>query len=614
MEDEYKKLFGTIFNEFAVLDSGLQSLIKYITSFQGTEKQKYMRIYLLKELALKKVSSLIIDSSTVLDLIKEVENQIPNENNNKLNNSNNKIIKSFNDISSINEYMYDSELIKCKYIYSNCIIYIDSIKDYNNTQNIFSDNAIDKPKMFQTQFNMVKYFLLENPNYKTKFQNKQNAIELTQIGSLQGMNEESVTVFGMLLKNEQRKILLQDTTSIIEIDISNCEKWGKGYFTPGCCIICQGDYKNGILKAKLIIHPPVVWNNKSFEDKYEKDFFGGITKAFKNGIDDKNLVNNNSLFNGKKKRSNFNEENYLKNFLNHDISRNKVLYPKTLDNPININLNIEKMKNSNYDNNVIDKIYNETKQILEEEFILIISNPDLTNLNVLKAIEKIVEGYISLNPNNLIKLPFMIIFMGNFSNEQSFEKFKLIESAFENLTNILIKNKRLIEKCYFIFMPGPNDFSLFNGFPKHPYMPFLIEKMKKKIPNIINASNPCRFNIFGKEIVFFRDDLEKKLSRNSIKEINDNKIEKDYYVHTILEQGCLSPLILSVTPRIWNISSSMIILPLPDILILGDVVTDFSMEMENDMIVVNPGNFTKDFSFSLIYPLKMISNGCKIDL
>jgi hypothetical protein len=58
----------------------------------------------------------------------------------------------------------------------------------------------------------------------------------------------------------------------------------------------------------------------------------------------------------------------------------------------------------------------------------------------------------------------------------------------------------------------------------------------------------------------------------------------------------------------------MIILPLPDILILGDVVTDFSMEMENDMIVVNPGNFTKDFSFSLIYPLKMISNGCKIDL
>lgn len=74
----------------------------------------------------------------------------------------------------------------------------------------------------------------------------------------------------------------------------------------------------------------------------------------------------------------------------------------------------------------------------------------------------------------------MIIFMGNFSNEQSFEKFKLIENAFENLTNILIKNKRLIEKCYFIFMPGPNDFSLFNGFPKHPYMPFLIEKMKKK--------------------------------------------------------------------------------------------------------------------------------------
>lgn len=526
-----------------------------------------------------------------------------------------KIIQSFNDISTINEYTYDKELIKCKYIYLNSIIYIDSIKDYNSYQKIFSENAIDKPKMFQTQFNMLKYFLLENGNYKTKFQNKENAIELTQIGSLQGNLDKSVSVFGMLLKNEQRKILLQDTSNIIELDISNCENWGKGFFTPGCCVICQGDYKNGILKAKLISHPPVVWNKKSFEEKFEKDFFGGITKAFKNGIDDINSQNFN-LFNSnlKKGKKNFKEENYLKNFLNNDISRNKVLYPKSLDVKININLNIEKMKKANFDSLVVDNLFNETKQILEDEFFLVISNPDLTNLNVLKAIEKIIEGYINLNPNNIIKLPFMIIFMGNFSSEQSFDKFNLIESAFENLTNILLKNKNLIEKCYFIFMSGPDDFSLFNGFPKNQYMPFLIEKMKKKIPNIINASNPCRFNIFGKEVVFFRDDLEKKLSRNSIRECSNPKNEKDYYIHTILHQGCLSPLILSVTPRIWNFSSSMIILPLPDILILGDVVTDFSMEIDNDIIVVNPGNFTKDFSFSLINPLKMISNGCKIDL
>ena len=57
----------------------------------------------------------------------------------------------------------------------------------------------------------------------------------------------------------------------------------------------------------------------------------------------------------------------------------------------------------------------------------------------------------------------------------------------------------------------------------------------------------------------------------------------------------------------------MTMLPLPDILILGDVVEDFTKDMNEEMIVVNPGNFSKDFSFSQIFPLRMKSQSCKVD-
>ena len=84
--------------------------------------------------------------------------------------------------------------------------------------------------------------------------------------------------------------------------------------------------------------------------------------------------------------------------------------------------------------------------------------------------------------------------------------------------------------------------------------------------------------------MIFRDDLNKKLSRNSIKTTEIvNQI--DAYVHTILSQGNLTPVPLSIVPRIWHLGQCMTMLPLPDILILGDVVEDFTKDMNEEMIV-----------------------------
>ena len=130
----------------------------------------------------------------------------------------------------------------------------------------------------------------------------------------------------------------------------------------------------------------------------------------------------------------------------------------------------------------------------------------LADNEVLKSIKILINSYSKPD----IALPFMIIFMGNFFKEQSFPNFKLFQSSFNQLEKILLENKKLTDNTYFVFVPGPEDFSLFNGFPKYPFIPSIIEKMKEKIPNIINATNPCRFSFFGKEVVIYRDYLHKK--------------------------------------------------------------------------------------------------------
>ena len=279
----------------------------------------------------------------------------------------------------------------------------------------------------------------------------------------------------------------------------------------------------------------------------------------------------------------------------------------------------------------------DTKKILKNQFFLVLSNVNLADNEVLKSIKILVNSYSKPN----IALPFMIVFMGNFFKEQSLNNFKQFSSSFDQLEKILLENKKLIDNTYFVFVPGPDDFSLFNGFPKYPFVPSLIEKMKEKIPNIINATNPCRFSIFGKEIVIFRDDLNKKLSRNTINDTenanNNNAMivnnQSELFVETILRQGNLAPLPLSISPRIWHLAHKMLISPLPDILILGDITEKFRKyydynkinqnqnnneikdkynleenQNEGKILVINPGDFSKDTLFASINPLSMESN------
>ena len=642
---ELKNFFETIFEGYVLLDTGIDTLKAYLSSLKGNQKQKIKYIYLLKELGDELEIGKILDKDQIDKLIQEVikrQKKISGQDKDKRSNEKESRITSFDDVVTEQINTFDDELLKYQYIYNNSIIYIDSITNYSKEfqkKNLFSD-IDEKAFVFQKHFNLLKTLLFQKELNKDQYllSKRRNANEkvVQELGSLQG-TEENVIVFGMLIKTESGNYQLQDLVTRINIDISNVSKWGKGYYTPGCCIICWGFFKNNKLIVDEISHPDFIWNKMTFEEKYEKDYFGAITKAFKNNKNNGANKNNSKTKGDKSIYNNPGIHFTIRNLLQHDIGSDKILYPKTVEIKEKINNGVQIIKDSFFEKDKIYNVFMDTKKILKNQFFLVLSNVNLADNEVLKSIKILVNSYSKPN----IALPFMIVFMGNFFKEQSLNNFKQFSSSFDQLEKILLENKKLIDNTYFVFVPGPDDFSLFNGFPKYPFVPSLIEKMKEKIPNIINATNPCRFSIFGKEIVIFRDDLNKKLSRNTINDTenanNNNAMivnnQSELFVETILRQGNLAPLPLSISPRIWHLAHKMLISPLPDILILGDITEKFRKyydynkinqnqnnneikdkynleenQNEGKILVINPGDFSKDTLFASINPLSMESN------
>ena len=381
---EYSKFFETIFDGYVLLDTGIEALIAYLTSLKGNQNQKYKYIYLLKDIADELEIGKILDKFQIDKLIKEVINRQKNlsklEKNNKSNNT--KKITSFDDVVTEPMNTFDDELIKYQYLYNNSIIYIDSISNSlkeSQKNNLFSD-VEEKSLMFQKHFKLIKYFLSKNIfNQQPFLENKKrnnNELIVEELGSLQG-TEENVIVFGMLLKTESRNYQLQDLTTRINIDLSNTKKWGKGYFTPGCCVICWGFFKNNKLFVDEIAHPDFIWNTMTFEEKYEKDYFGAITKAFKNNKNkEKNTSNNSS-----KSKAIYNNPGIhytIRNLLQHDIGSNKILYPKTVDIKSRINKGVQIIKDSFFEKNILSNIFIESKKLLKNQFFLILSNVNLS--------------------------------------------------------------------------------------------------------------------------------------------------------------------------------------------------------------------------------------------
>lgn len=62
-------------------------------------------------------------------------------------------------------------------------------------------------------------------------------------------------------------------------------------------------------------------------------------------------------------------------------------------------------------------------------------------------------------------------------------------------------------------MPGPEDPGLATVLPRPPLPSTLTTELREALPNAIFGTNPCRVRYCNKEIVIFRDDLQKLMRR-----------------------------------------------------------------------------------------------------
>jgi DNA polymerase epsilon subunit 2 len=80
---------------------------------------------------------------------------------------------------------------------------------------------------------------------------------------------------------------------------------------------------------------------------------------------------------------------------------------------------------------------------------------------------------------------------------------------------------------------------------------------------------------------------------------------------TLLEQGHLCPLPLTVQPVYWDFDYALRLYPLPTVVILADDCDEYNWVYEN-CAVFNPGSFHRDSGFIVYRPGMQKTEICRI--
>lgn len=151
--------------------------------------------------------------------------------------------------------------------------------------------------------------------------------------------------------------------------------------------------------------------------------------------------------------------------------------------------------------------------------------------------------------------------------------------------------------------------------PLRPLPKFLVKELESRVKHINFGSDPCRVRFFTQEIVFFRDDILRKMRRHAIEVPHKSDLDVDVteqLVETLLRQAHLCPLPLPVRPIYWELDYTMRLFPLPDLLILADRTDQYALDCWG-CNTVNPGSFSSDFSFVVYRPCSRSVEFSRVD-
>ncbi|KAH9115975.1 hypothetical protein AeMF1_010045 [Aphanomyces euteiches] len=257
----------------------------------------------------------------------------------------------------------------------------------------------------------------------------------------------------------------------------------------------------------------------------------------------------------------------------------------------------------------------EMEQNQELDSFVVLSDVHLDDAEVMKHLDILFSGYEPFRPT-------LFIFMGNFSSTpvgygHGVEVMGIMDlkQNFDKLATMLLKYPDLVEHSKFVFVPGPSDPGAPDVLPRHPLPSVCTEDFLRRIPSAIMTTNPCRIRYFTKDLVIMRDDTQQKMSRSCLVPIaydDENFDMPKHLVKTIIDEGHLCPMPLSIRPIHWAYDSAMHLFPLPNVLILADKTESFLVKYA-DVVVFHPGPFFVDYSFDLYRPLSNTVESSKIE-
>lgn len=252
----------------------------------------------------------------------------------------------------------------------------------------------------------------------------------------------------------------------------------------------------------------------------------------------------------------------------------------------------------------------------EPRSFAILSDVHLDRPATVEALGQLLRSYASLNA-----LPAVLVLMGAFCStpfgqlEGDRDRFA---SRMEDLARLLASIPQLrTAGTQVVLVPGPTDPGTSGALPRPALPAFFCRSLMNnpKLPTVHLASNPCRLRWYTQEVLLFRGDLTNKLRRRAILAPFPADAEPaQHTLDTVVKQGHLCPLPLSVQPLYWEHDHALRLCPLPDILVLAEGRERYALTHEGTgMQMLNPGPFHKDSDFLFYVPGSRVAALCRVN-
>lgn len=149
--------------------------------------------------------------------------------------------------------------------------------------------------------------------------------------------------------------------------------------------------------------------------------------------------------------------------------------------------------------------------------MIFLSDVWLDDPKVMAKLRVLFEGYDN-NP------PVAIILMGPFLKETS-KSYTTLKTHFQDLAEMISSCAFIKEHTELVIVPDMDDLGITNILPRPPIPEAIAGCLKKKLPRVTLATNPCRLQFCTQQIVVMRMNLVTKMCRNSLKFPESGSIE-----------------------------------------------------------------------------------------